>query len=307
MRVCIPTRQGTGREAVVHNHFGSAPGFVIVDTDTGELVDMDAVAAIRAEGLENSHMQQLAHHLTDVIGPRLTGSPGMREANDWTASMFSEWGLANVTVEPWGEFGRGWREVSFAGRMIEPYPQPLNARAMAWTGSTDGMVRGPAIVLTADGAEALLAEAEAKKSQLSGAIVLAAAPTVSEPDFEPDDLRSSLEDLLGEPEERPDRPQMTPEEREKRIAEWRARREAMQAVSAVLDEAGIAAPGDRFEVVRPTVDEATGAASMEAVAQLAVYRLVGSDRASCALVPPFPDDVSQLEGLAVRAMALTEP
>jgi len=85
----------------------------------GELVDLDAVAAIRAEGLENSHMQELAHYLTDVIGPRLTGSPGMREANDWTASMFSEWGLANVTVEPWGEFGRGWREVSYAGRMVE--------------------------------------------------------------------------------------------------------------------------------------------------------------------------------------------
>ena len=220
----------------------------------GELVDLDAVAAIRAEGLENSHMQELAHHLTDVIGPRLTGSPGMREANDWTASMFTEWGLANVTVEPWGEFGRGWREVSYAGRMVEPYAQPLNARAMAWTGSTDGTLRGPAVVLTADGAEELLAAVEEQKSRLAGAIVLAAAPTVSEPDFEPDDLRSSLEDLLGEPEERPDRPAMTPEEREKRIAEWRARREAMQAVSTVLDEAGIAArlvPSSRaYQLIR---------------------------------------------------------
>ena len=96
--------------------FVSAPAGV--SQVAGELVDLDAVAAIRSEGLENSHMQQLAHHLTDVIGPRLTGSPGMREANDWTASMFSEWGLTNVTVEPWGEFGRGWREVSYAGRMV---------------------------------------------------------------------------------------------------------------------------------------------------------------------------------------------
>ncbi len=220
----------------------------------GELVDLDVVAAIRAEGLENSHMQSLAHHLTDVIGPRLTGSPGMREANDWTASMFSEWGLANVTVEPWGEFGRGWREVSYSGRVVKPYAQPLNARARAWTGSTDGTVRGPAIVLTAEGADELLAEVEAQKDQLAGAIVLAAAPTVSELDFEPDALRSSLDDLLGEPEERPDRPVMTPEERENRIAEWRARREAMQAVSAVLDEAGIAArliPSSRpYQLIR---------------------------------------------------------
>ena len=48
----------------------------------GEVVDLDDVARIRAEGLDNSHMQELAHHLTDVIGPRLTGSPGMRAANE---------------------------------------------------------------------------------------------------------------------------------------------------------------------------------------------------------------------------------
>jgi len=220
----------------------------------GELVDLDDVAAIRAEGLENSQMEALAHHLTDVIGPRLTGSPAMREANDWTASMFSEWGLSNVTVEPWGEFGRGWQEVSYAGRMVEPYAQPLNARAMAWTGSTDGTVRGPAIVITGENADELMAQVEAQKDQLSGAIVLAAAPNVSEPDFEPDPLRSSLEDLLGEPEERPDRPVMTPEERQKRMAEWRARREAMQAVSATLKEAGIAArliPSSRaYQLIR---------------------------------------------------------
>ena len=97
----------------------------------GEQVNLDDVAAIRAEGLENSHMESLAHHMTDVIGPRLTGSPGMREANEWTARMFTQWGLTNVTVEPWGEFGRGWREVSYAGRMVTPYPQPLSARAQA--------------------------------------------------------------------------------------------------------------------------------------------------------------------------------
>ncbi len=58
-----------------------------------ERVDMVVVQRIRTEGLERSQIPQLAHHLTDVIGPRLTGSPAMRRANDWTAEKFREWGL----------------------------------------------------------------------------------------------------------------------------------------------------------------------------------------------------------------------
>ncbi len=239
---------------------GFAVGLLLLSVSTGvaqvagEQVDMGDVAAIRAEGLDNSQMEALAHQLTDVIGPRLTGSPAMLEANEWAAAMFTEWGLANVTVEPWGEFGRGWEEVSYSGRMVEPYAQPLNARSMAWTGSTVGTVRGPVIVISGEDADELLAAVEEQKQSLAGAIVMAAAPTVSEPDFAPDALRTPLDDLLGEPEDRPERPQMTPEERQKRMAEWRARREAMQAVAAALDEAGIAArlvPSSRgYQLIR---------------------------------------------------------
>jgi len=76
-----------------------------------EAVDLSVVQRIREEGFERSHIEELAHHLTDVNGPRLTGSPGMKRANDWTADMFRKWGLQNVAVEPWGEFGRGWEQV----------------------------------------------------------------------------------------------------------------------------------------------------------------------------------------------------
>ena len=58
-----------------------------------EAVDLDVVDRIRREGLENSHMEELARHLTDVIGPRLTNSPGMTRANEWTAEKLREWGL----------------------------------------------------------------------------------------------------------------------------------------------------------------------------------------------------------------------
>ena len=205
----------------------------------GEVVDLDDVARIRAEGLDNSHMQELAHHLTDVIGPRLTGSPGMRAANEWTAAELRGWGLENVRVEPWGEFGRGWREVSYSGRMVAPYPQPLNARAMAWTGSTPGTVRGQALVIAGEDPDELLARISAMKEDLKGAIVLAAEPAITGPDFEPGPLRTPLEELLEPAEEEPGRPQMTPEERQKRVAEWRARREQMRKVSEALEEAGV--------------------------------------------------------------------
>ena len=219
-----------------------------------EAVDLDDVSRIRAEGLDNSQIEALGHHLTDVIGPRLTGSPGMREANEWTAAKLREWGLSGVTVEPWGEFGRGWREISFAGRMVTPYPQPLTARAMAWTGSTDGTVRGRVIAFSVDDPDELLARIEETKNSLAGAFVLATEPNVTGPDFEPDPLRTPLDELLEPEDDEPDRPRMTPEERQKRMAEWRARREKAQRVSAALADAGVAVrllPSSRpYQLVR---------------------------------------------------------
>ena len=93
---------------------------------------------IRDEGLNRSQIPQLAHYLTDVIGPRVTGSHAIRRANQWTAAKLREWGATNVVVEPWGEFGRGWERVLFSARMVEPFVQPLNAQPLAWTGSTRG-------------------------------------------------------------------------------------------------------------------------------------------------------------------------
>jgi hypothetical protein len=81
-----------------------------------ESVDLAVVQQIREEGLERSQIPDLARYLTEVIGPRLTGSPAMRQANNWTADKLREWGLENVQVEPWGEFGRGWEQVSYSGR-----------------------------------------------------------------------------------------------------------------------------------------------------------------------------------------------
>jgi carboxypeptidase Q len=201
-----------------------------------EKLDTDAVERIRVEGLDNSQIEELAGYLTDVIGPRLTNSPGMTRANEWTAEMLTEWGLSNVQIEPWGEFGRGWERVSYSGRILTPFVQPLVGQPSGWTGSTPGMVTGPAVIVEAETVE----ELEKYRGQLAGAWVLTRPEVEMSPDWEPDPLRTPLDDLLGPAEEREGRPQMDAEERAKRIAEWRRMREVREAMAAFLADEGIA-------------------------------------------------------------------
>mgnify|MGYP000114953206 FL=1 len=37
MRICMPVEDNQGLDSIVHGHFGSAPGFMVYDTDTAEL------------------------------------------------------------------------------------------------------------------------------------------------------------------------------------------------------------------------------------------------------------------------------
>ena len=77
-----------------------------------EKVDLDAVYRIKDEGLQRSKVMEITSYLTDVYGPRLTGSPEIKEAADWAQKTMKEWGLANVHTEAW-EFGRGWQNRRF--------------------------------------------------------------------------------------------------------------------------------------------------------------------------------------------------
>jgi hypothetical protein len=74
-----------------------------------EKVDLEMIKKIRTEGLEHSQVMETLSYLTDVIGPRLTGSPGMKHANEWTKEQLTSWGLQNAHLEPWGPFGRAGR------------------------------------------------------------------------------------------------------------------------------------------------------------------------------------------------------
>ena len=90
-----------------------------------EPVDLDAVHRIKDEGLNRSEVMDLASYLTDVYGPRLTGSPNIRMAGDYARSKLVEWELVNAELEEWGPFGRGWTNDRFSAHLTimgQSYP-----------------------------------------------------------------------------------------------------------------------------------------------------------------------------------------
>jgi len=169
-----------------------AAGALGVSAQVADPVDLEAVQRIKEEGLERSQVMDTAWWLTEVHGPRLTNSPQMRAAADWAAKRLSEWGLANVTQEPWGqEFGRGWSNERTVVHVLKPTPWPVLAYARAWTPGTGGLV-------TADLALApMAAEADFDKyrGKLKGRIVLLQEAREVEPLWSPPARRFTEQQL----------------------------------------------------------------------------------------------------------------
>ena len=110
-----------------------------------EKLDLDAIYRIKEEGLQRSKVMEIESYLTDVYGPRLTGSPNMKEAGDWAMKTMKDWGLANVHAEAWA-FGRGWQNQRFTANAVTPRAYPLIAYPKAWTPGTNGPVTGDAVI-----------------------------------------------------------------------------------------------------------------------------------------------------------------
>src|SRR5437773_468597 len=106
-----------------------------------EPVDLDGIYRIKDEGLNRSQVMETLSYLTDVYGPRLTGSPQIKAAAEWTKKKLMEWELANVNLESWGPFGRGWSNEQFNARAISADTSfQLIAYPKAWTPGTDGTI-----------------------------------------------------------------------------------------------------------------------------------------------------------------------
>ena len=111
-----------------------------------EKADLFSVNRIKSEAFENSKVMDHAFYLTDVYGGRLTGSPGYKGAADWAAKRLTSYGLTNVTLEPWGPFGRSWSFSHFRADLIEPQYAPLIGFPLAWSQGTNGKISGEPIL-----------------------------------------------------------------------------------------------------------------------------------------------------------------
>lgn len=156
----------------------------------GQSVDRGQVARIIDEGTTHSEVMPTAEYLADTIGPRLTNSPAMRQAETWTQAKFVEWGLRNVHKEGF-DFGRGWSIVASSVRMVSPRAVRLTAIPVAWTPGTNGVLSAPVIVAPI----ARERDFDKWRGQLKGRIVLVSLPGTGSEPSDPAFRRYSGDDL----------------------------------------------------------------------------------------------------------------
>jgi carboxypeptidase Q len=133
-----------------------------------ETVDQAAVQKIREEGLNHSQVMQTAFYLTDVAGPRLAGSPGLKRAQNWAVNQLKTWGMINAKLEPWGKFGQGWEVQKNYAAITVPYYHAIIAIPKAWTPGTNGTIKGEVILVKADS----VTDLDKYKGKLAGKIVI---------------------------------------------------------------------------------------------------------------------------------------
>lgn len=144
-----------------------------------EKIDTEMNASIRKEAMEHSQILRTLHFLTDVYGPRLTGSPNQKAAADWAIKQMQAWGLENAHLEAW-DFGHpGWLNEKAAGYLISPVKDNLTFEVLAWTPSTKGTVTGQAVQITLPDKptkDELTAYLNTVKDKVKGKIVLIGQP-----------------------------------------------------------------------------------------------------------------------------------
>ena len=154
---------------------------VALNCNAQEKVDLDMIGKIRYEGFRNSKIMEIASGLMDQIGQRLTGSPNVKRANEWTRDKLKEFGLVNSHLEPWTPFGRGWANEYTNVRMVSPDIATLIAYAKAWTPGTDGVVRGKVMRVNIRGPQDLAKY----RGKLAGKILLIGDDPEVKPSVEP--------------------------------------------------------------------------------------------------------------------------
>lgn len=177
----------------------------------------ETIDKIKDEGMNRSQVMNTLSYLTDVIGARLTGSPGLKNANEWTKDTMAKWGLQNAHLEAWGPFGRGWTLKDFNAQITAPYNIPLLAYPKAWSPSTQGTVTSDVVYFDVK----TDADFDKYKGQLKGKIVLISDIRETKADFTGMGSRYTDEELAKMEAAQPGggggggRPQLTDEQRQR--------------------------------------------------------------------------------------------
>jgi len=155
-------------------------------------------ARIRQEERDHSQIMRTLHMLTDVYGPRLTGSPNLKAAGDWAMKQMTLWGLVNAHLEPW-DFGHaGWSNERLTARIVAPMRAPLSVEVLAWTPGTNGVLTAPAIQIDVPDRPTpagLAAALDSVKDRVNGKIVLVGAHRIVPVTFDPPAKRRADDQL----------------------------------------------------------------------------------------------------------------
>src|SRR5689334_10350955 len=158
----------------------------------------DLLSRIRKEAMQRSQIMKTMHMLTDVYGPRLTGSPNHKAAADWAVKQMTSWGLENAHLEPWDFKHPGWLNERLTAHLISPVKDPLVCEVLAWTPSTKGTVQAKAYQLVLPerpSQEQLAIFFNNYKTQVRGKIVLVGKPAVIPVNLNPPPKRSTDEQV----------------------------------------------------------------------------------------------------------------
>ncbi len=208
-------------------------------------VDLSMVYKIRQEGQRNSDIETLAFIMTDLAGPRLTGSPGIDRANEIARAKLAEYGLSNVRIEVAGEFSRGgWDYTKAYAAMTAPYYNNFSVTPVAWTSGTNGPVKGEVILIDIRKAE----DIEQYRGKLKGKIIMAPSTSQYEVNWEPLAKRLTEEDL-----EKIAMVQAGGTPSRRMMGDWMAMRELRTKITEFLrteDVAMIISQGNAFNVPR---------------------------------------------------------
>lgn len=195
-------------------------------------VDLQVMSQIREEGTKRSEVATLLSYLTDVYGPRLTGSSNLRRAAEWSVKELGEWGFGDARLEPWGDFGYGWELERCRVELTEPYYMPLIAYVKAWTKGTKGVLSGSPMLVEIEREEDLVLY----KGQLDGSIVLLDRRVSPATSFSADAARFTEADLGLIATAETDQ-----EDTERRRREYREKRRFEQQVIEFIEKEGAAA------------------------------------------------------------------